>query len=146
VSRRDINIAASLFGGSMVLLAFTPNLGFAFPIGIIVGLASVTFMTTSTSIMQIRADPAMRGRVLALQAIVFLGSTPIGGPIVGWVCEHFSPRVGLLVGAVSCFVAVAYGVWGAGPTPRPEPVRASGADAIVDMPAMIDVPSPAGGE
>ena len=46
-------------------------------------------MTTSTAIVQLRSDPSMRGRVLALQAMVFLGSTPIGGPILGYVCEHF---------------------------------------------------------
>ena len=44
---------------------------------------------TSTAIVQIRADPSMRGRVLALQAIVFLGSTPIGGPIVGVISQRY---------------------------------------------------------
>ena len=52
-------------------------------------------MTASTAIVQIRSDPQMRGRVLALQAMVFLGSTPIGGPIVGAVCEAFGARAGL---------------------------------------------------
>ena len=51
----------------------------------------------------------MRGRVLALQAMVFLGSTPIGGPIVGWICEQFGPRYGVAVGAVA---ALGAGVWG----------------------------------
>ena len=63
----------SAFGVAMLLLAVTPNVPFAYPIGMIVGISSITFMTTSTAIMQLRADPSMRGRVLALQAIVFLG-------------------------------------------------------------------------
>ena len=56
-------------------------------------------MTASTAIVQLRADPMMRGRVLALQAIVFLGSTPIGGPIVGTLSERFGARYGLALGA-----------------------------------------------
>jgi hypothetical protein len=52
----------------------------------------------------------MRGRVLALQAIVFLGSTPIGGPIVGAVCERFGARYGLALGAVASMAAGAYGL------------------------------------
>ena len=51
----------------------------------------------------------MRGRVLALQAMVFLGSTPIGGPIVGWICQVFGPRYGLAVGALA---ALGAGLWG----------------------------------
>ena len=51
----------------------------------------------------------MRGRVLALQAIVFLGSTPIGGPLLGAVCDWFSPRAGILVGAIACLAAAAWG-------------------------------------
>jgi tetrahydromethanopterin S-methyltransferase subunit C len=53
----------------------------------------------------------MRGRVLALQAIVFLGSTPIGGPILGWICDALGARAGLLIGGLSCFAAVAWGVY-----------------------------------
>jgi MFS family permease len=51
----------------------------------------------------------MRGRVLALQAMVFLGSTPIGGPIVGWICQQFGARYGLAVGALA---ALGAGFWG----------------------------------
>ena len=69
------------------------------------GSGSIAFLTASTAIVQIRSDPVMRGRVLALQAIVFLGSTPIGGPIVGWICEHVGPRYGVAVGAVAALGA-----------------------------------------
>ena len=109
VSVRNIAVAALAFGGAMLLLAATPNLAFTFPIGLLVGVSSIAFMTTSTAIMQLRADPAMRGRVLALQAMVFLGSTPIGGPILGWVCQVFSPRAGLALGGASALIAAAYG-------------------------------------
>ncbi|MCU1371103.1 MAG: arabinose efflux permease family protein [Ilumatobacteraceae bacterium] len=101
--------AAAAFGGAMVLLALAPNLGVAFPVSVLLGLASIAFMTTSTAIVQLLAGPEYRGRVLAIQGMVFLGSTPIGGPIVGWVSDAVGPRAGIAVGAVACFAAAAYG-------------------------------------
>jgi MFS family permease len=66
-------------------------------------------MTASTTIVQVESEPTMRGRVLALQAIVFLGSTPIGGPIVGALCDEFGARAGFVVGGIA---ALAAGAWG----------------------------------
>ena len=66
-------------------------------------------MTSSTAIVQVLAAPQYRGRVLAIQSMVFLGSTPIGGPIVGWVADAAGPRVAVLIGAVGCVIAAAYG-------------------------------------
>ncbi|MEA3184309.1 MAG: hypothetical protein QOJ74_786 [Ilumatobacteraceae bacterium] len=110
VTVRQIILSSYAFGGAMLLLAITPNVPFTYPIGILVGFASIAFMTTSTAIVQLRADPVMRGRVLALQAIVFLGSTPIGGPILGWVCQHYGARVGVAIGGLSAIVAGVYGM------------------------------------
>ena len=110
VTIRHIIMSAFGFGVAMLLLAVTPNVPFTYPIGILVGVSSITFMTTSTAIMQLRSDPSMRGRVLALQAIVFLGSTPIGGPILGWVCQNFGARAGVAIGGVSAIVAGVYGM------------------------------------
>jgi MFS family permease len=110
VTVRHIIMSSFGFGVSMLLLALTPNVPFTYAIGILVGVSSITFMTTSTAIMQLRSDPSMRGRVLALQAIVFLGSTPIGGPILGWVSEHFGARAGVVIGGVAAIIAGVYGV------------------------------------
>jgi predicted MFS family arabinose efflux permease len=110
VNVRNIIWSAYGFGVSMLLLAITPNVPFTYPIGILVGISSITFMTTSTTIVQLRSDPSMRGRVLALQAMVFLGSTPIGGPILGYVCQHFGARFGVVIGGVSAIVAGVYGI------------------------------------
>jgi MFS family permease len=60
--------------------------------------------------VQTEAAPEMRGRVLALQALVFLGSTPIGGPIVGWIAQNLGARYALAVGALACLGAGAWGV------------------------------------
>jgi MFS family permease len=106
---RDVILASAGFGIAMLLLAASPTLGIAFPIGIAVGWTSIAFMTASTAIVQVRADPAMRGRVLALQAIVFLGSTPIGGPLLGAICDAYGARAGLVVGGASALGAALFG-------------------------------------
>ena len=125
VNVRYIIWSTYAFGVSMLLLAVTPNVPFTYPIGILVGVSSITFMTTSTAIVQLRSDPSMRGRVLALQAIVFLGSTPIGGPILGYVCQQFGARSGVAIGGVSAIVAGVYGM-------RAVRVKAGTASAITD--------------
>lgn len=108
VDGRQIIVAAAGFGVTMLLLAASPSLLFAFPAGILLGVASIAFMTTSTAIVQMRAAPEYRGRVLALQAMVFLGSTPLGGPTVGWISDAFGPRAGVAVGGLSCLLAAAW--------------------------------------
>jgi MFS family permease len=106
-----VSWAALLFGVAMGLLTISPDLALAFVFSFLLGLASTTFMTTSTAIVQIRSDPTMRGRVLALQAIVFLGSTPIGAPIVGYVSQHYGARYGLAIGALAGLGAGAFGLY-----------------------------------
>lgn len=110
VSVRLVSLGAVGFGVTMGLLAVSPSVGTAYLAGWFMGVASITFMTVSTAIVQLRADPLMRGRVLALQAIVFLGSTPIGAPIVGYVAEHFGARWALGLGAAGTVVAGLYGL------------------------------------
>ena len=102
--------ASAGFGLAMVFLAVSPNLVFAFPAGFLVGLGSIAFMTTATAMMQLQAEPQFRGRVLSLQAMVFLGTTPIGSPIVGWIADNYGPRLAMLLGAIACLAAAAYGL------------------------------------
>ncbi len=105
-----VTMASAGFGLAMLLLAAAPNLVVAFPVALVVGFASIAFLTTATTIFQLRADPTMRGRVLALQAMVFLGSTPIGGPVLGVICEELGPRSGLVVGGAAALVAAGIGL------------------------------------
>lgn len=109
-SVRFVALSSVAFGVSMVAVALAPNELLAFVIAPLVGATSIAFMTSSTAIVQTESKPSMRGRVLALQSIVFLGSTPVGGPIVGWITEHLGARVGLGVGAVACLLAGAWGL------------------------------------
>jgi MFS family permease len=74
-----------------------------------VGAASVTFLSKGNSTLQLSAAPQMRGRVMALWAVAFLGSTPIGGPTAGAVSQYVGPRWGLGMGAVACAVAAVLG-------------------------------------
>jgi MFS family permease len=67
----------------------------------LVGVASISFIALGNATLQLTASPEMRGRVMGLWTVAFLGSTPIGGPIVGWLGEHIDPRVGLGTGAVA---------------------------------------------
>jgi MFS family permease len=125
---RDVVVTTAIFGVAMAILAFMPNLGAAYPVSMLVGFGSIAFMTTSTAIVQLRADAAMRGRVLALQAMVFLGSTPIGGPILGWICDWLGARAGILVGAAAALGAAA---WGSAMLRRVRPATATEADREV---------------
>jgi MFS family permease len=109
ITIRHIIVASTAFGLAMLALSITPNLAWTYPIGMVVGWASISFLTASTAIVQVQAAPEMRGRVLALQAIVFLGSTPIGGPIVGFVSQEWGPRAGIALGAFACLFAAAFG-------------------------------------
>jgi MFS family permease len=112
--RKVINVSnvvfeSAAFGIAMLVFAASPTLVSSFPLGVIVGCFSIAFMTASTAIVQVRSAPEMRGRVLALQAIVFLGSTPIGGPILGAICDWLGARAGIVVGGLAALGAA---VWG----------------------------------
>ena len=70
------------------------------------GLSSLTAMTTANAAVQLGTDPGMRGRVMALYMAVFMGGTPLGSPIVGWVGDAFGPRWTLLIGAFAVGLSV----------------------------------------
>jgi MFS family permease len=109
VSIRHVMIACLAFGAAMLVMAPIPNLATSFPVAFLIGAASIAFMTTSTAVIQYRAAPEMRGRVLALQTMVFLGSTPIGGPLLGAIIDLTDARIGVAIGGLSALVAGGYG-------------------------------------
>ena len=67
----------------------------------------MTFLAVGNSTLQLAARPDMRGRVMSLWAVAFLGTTPLGGPIAGYVSENAGGRAGLLMGGVACILAAA---------------------------------------
>jgi MFS family permease len=97
--------AALGFGVAELAVAAAPTLPVMLVLLVPLGAVSVTFAAGVNSALQLAVDPAMRGRVMSLYSIVFLGSTPIGAPLVGWLAEAHGPRAGILAGAVAALVA-----------------------------------------
>jgi MFS family permease len=96
------------------LLAAAPTLVTAVAACVLVGVASVLFLTTGNSTVQLASDPEYRGRVTALWSMALVGSTPIGSPVVGALSDAASPRYALALGAVACLAAVIIGRWPGG--------------------------------
>ncbi|WP_407443093.1 MFS transporter [Rhodococcus sp. (in: high G+C Gram-positive bacteria)] len=106
---KPLVLTALAFGVAMAVAAASPTMPILVATMVVVGALSVTFTSTTNSTLQLTAAPTMRGRVMALWSVAFLGSTAIGGPIAGWVCEQGGGRAGLLLGAGACLVAAATG-------------------------------------
>ena len=107
---RHIIIGAAAFGVTMLGLAIAPNTGAAIPATFLVGLAAILYMTSTTAIVQVEADPAFHGRILALQTFLLRGTTPIGGPILGWLADTMGPRAPIVLGGIVCLVAAVFGL------------------------------------
>jgi MFS family permease len=97
--------AAFSFGAAALIAAAAPRLSLEALALVPLGAASVTFAAGVNSSLQLTADPALRGRVMALYSMVFLGSTPIGGPIAGWLSESIDPRATLVLAGIAGLVA-----------------------------------------
>ena len=109
-----------------------------FPIVAIVGFSSITFMTATTAIVQVRADPRMHGRVLALQTVLLVGTTPIGGPIMGAVADATNARVPLVIGGVAALGAALFGLLvGRRVLPKDEPLPQDVAEAQAEAEAAV---------
>ncbi|MBI1376067.1 MAG: MFS transporter [Frankiales bacterium] len=108
---RPLAVSATAFGVATACTALSPTVQVAGASLLLVGAASVWFLSVGNATLQLTAAPQMRGRVMALWAVAFLGSTPLGGPLVGWVSEHLSPRWGLGLGAAAALGAAGIGAW-----------------------------------
>jgi MFS family permease len=108
---RTLTMAGALFGVMILLASVSPVLAAEFVALAAVGWTSVTFLATGNSTLQLESEPTMRGRVMSLWAVAFLGSTPVGGPLIGWIVAAASARVGLAVGGAACLVAAAIGLF-----------------------------------
>ncbi len=99
--------ASAAFAGFSLLAAGLSSLTFVVIALALVGASAVTFAAGVNSTLQLEVEPAMRGRVMALYSVVFLGSTPIGGPLVGWLAQTAGPRSGLVLAAAAALAAAA---------------------------------------
>ena len=114
---------------STLALALAPNLPLALLAALAVGFTNVEIISGANAVVQVRAAPDMRGRVLALLGVVFLGSVPIGGPISGFVAEALGPRVAIAIGGLGTAAVVAWVARTARAEPHLHPVIGDAPDA-----------------
>jgi len=121
-----LTLAATGFGGALALATLAPSLPLELAALALVGWGSISFMSMGNSTLQLTADPSMRGRVMSLWFVAFQGSTPIGGPVVGWLMAVAGARAGLGLATVTCLAVALGGLIALRSTPRitrPRPRR-----------------------
>jgi MFS family permease len=102
--------AAVMLGVSGIALAWAPNLGVALVVSLPLGAGGASFIAALNAISQHDSPPAMRGRLLALGAVAFLGTTPVGAPITGLVADRIGAEWSLAYGSIITLIAVAAAV------------------------------------
>jgi MFS family permease len=137
VSSRLLVVSSLGFGVSMLLAAAAPTLELQLLSLLPLGAASVTFAAGVNSTLQIAVEPLMRGRVMALYSVVFLGSTPIGAPLVGWLAGAAGPRAGLVAGGVAALIAAGLAGWAFSRTGAESVVRERPHGGRVRAPARL---------
>jgi MFS family permease len=100
IGTRALALSAIGWGLAIAVAALAPTLPIEYVVLLFVGYGSITFNSYGKIALQMTARPEMRGRVMALWALAWVGSTPIGGPIVGWVGQNLGARWSLLVGGI----------------------------------------------
>lgn len=105
-----LTISAFLFGCSMLVTSVTPSMTFAIAALVVVGFFSINYTSLGNVTLQLNSAPEMQGRVMSLWTIAFLGTTPIGGPLMGALGEHAGARWAILVGGIAALVAAWVGL------------------------------------
>jgi MFS family permease len=98
---RALCLAAIGWGIAILAAAAAPSFALELAALVFVGYGSITFNSLAKTTLQLAAKPEMRGRVMALWALAWMGSTPIGGPIVGWTGQAIGARWALVIGGVA---------------------------------------------
>lgn len=109
VSIRTIVIGAGLLGLCMLALGSVPSVHAAFPIMLLLGGASILYMTSTTANVQVTARPDMHGRILAIQSSLMIGGTLIGAPLLGFLADVAGTRAPILLGGIVCIAAAIFG-------------------------------------
>jgi MFS family permease len=120
---RQLTITCVGFGCAMYLVAIAPSLTLAVGAMLIVGFFSINFQSLGNVALQLESRPDMQGRVMALYTVAFLGTTPIGGPLQGWIGEHAGARWSLTIGGTAALVSASLGFVASRRAKR-EPVQA----------------------
>jgi MFS family permease len=108
---RLIVLAAAAFGLCQAAAATAPSILVFLALLVLMGLTNLAFQAMANSSVQLWVDPRLRGRIMGLYLLVFMGGTPIGAPIIGAITSHFGARTGMIVcGAVPALAAAALAV------------------------------------
>jgi len=107
VSSWRLLVAGAAFGLANALVSVAPWLWAAMLAVLLMGIANLAFNTLSKTLLQLGTEPAMHGRVMALHGFVFLGTTPLGMPLLGWVCDQWGARAGMAVASATALVGAA---------------------------------------
>lgn len=134
--------SAAVFTVVLAAAALAPTFWLELLAMFAVGAASVGFLSKGNSTLQLEASPQMRGRVMALWAVAFLGSTPIGGPIAGAVSEGLGARAGLGLGAIACGVAAVLGQLTLRRLRARTADQSDQPESSTDRPALLPAPVP----
>lgn len=110
-THRLLALAGALLGVFLIGAAVAPSLWWELAVLVPMGGAMTTFQATANSLLQLNSEARFRGRVMALYVIVFIGSTPIGGPIVGWIAQQYGARAGLALGGIAALLASVVIFW-----------------------------------
>jgi MFS family permease len=110
IGLRPLVLSALVFGTALSFATIAPTLPLElFALGV-AGAGSIAFMSMGNSTLQLNSAPEMRGRVMSLWFVAFQGSTPVGGPLVGWTMAAFGARAGLGLGAITCAAVALMGL------------------------------------
>ncbi|MEU5540371.1 MFS transporter [Streptomyces sp. NPDC020362] len=104
---RVLIAAAAAFGTLEIVAALAPSYWLFALLMVPIGIFGLTVNVTANTAVQMATDPAMRGRVMALFMMVFMGGTPLGAPVVGWITDTYGPRVGFALGGIVSAAAAA---------------------------------------
>lgn len=109
VRLRDLVLGAAALGVTILALAATSSSWLAMVLIFPVGMASIAYMTATTTIVQMESRQDMHGRVLALQAVLIIGPTAVGGPLLGWLADLLGGRAPLILGGIAAIIAAGIG-------------------------------------
>ncbi len=110
VRLRLIVVALAVFSAVMVVMSLVPGFLVYLALLAVAGFTALTVMTAANTSVQLSVEPDIRGRVMALYMAIFLGGTPLGSPLIGWIGDAFGPRWTIANGGIACGLAAAVAV------------------------------------
>ncbi len=137
-SRRLLVVGTALFGAASIVAALMPTIPLEMLVLVPMGACSVLFIATTNSLLQLNSEPSMRGRVMSLWAVVFLGSTPIGSLVVGVIATIWGPRAAFALGGVAALLTGVVVGWGLRRRGRERLAAAAGEPEV----CLPDTPEP----